>query len=70
LPGLDITPPLDAPELTRPEHKPKMELSEGEGVCPPEGSAADEEEGSILVHVGVPLKAVLLSLWEGGPLDG
>ena len=66
LEGLGLTPPLDAPELIRAEDKPKMELSDEEGVCPPEGADADETERSIQ-HIGVPLEAVLRNLWKGGP---
>ena len=40
------------------------------GVDTPEGGDADEVSGDVLIHIGVPLEAVLLSLWEGGPLPG
>ena len=65
LPGLGLDPPPDSEELIRPEETPKMELSKEEGVVPCEGDDADEKDSSILVHVGVPLQAVLLNLWEG-----
>ena len=70
LEGLDIIPPLDAPELRAPEEKPNMEHSFREGVCPPEGADANESDRSTLIHVGVPLKAVLRDLWSGGAQDG
>jgi len=45
-----------------------LEEQRGRNTC--EGGDADEVcEDSVLVHVGVPLKAVLLSLWEGGACD-
>ena len=69
LPLGGLTPPLDAIELIRPEHKPKRERSEAGGVETLEGGDADEDSPS-LIHVGVPLEAVLRDLWTGGPDDG
>ena len=40
------------------------------GVLPPEGGATEESNESVLVHIGVPLEAVLHSLWVGGPAHG
>ena len=70
--GLDITPPMDAPELISPEEKPKKELSDGEGVCPPEGGSADDLHIRGLTHIGQvgPPPGFLRVLWKGGALDG
>ena len=68
LSGLGLEPPSDSDELRRPEETPKrseMEPSTEGGVVPCEGDDADESERSVLIHVGVPLEAVLLNLWEG-----
>ena len=46
------------------------EPSRERGVVLPEDGDDDGKECAVLIHVGVPLKAVLLSLWEGGPVDG
>ena len=71
IPGLGFDPPPDS-ELACDvgEGRWQMELSKGGGVLPPEGGDADETERSVLTHIGVPLSAVLLNLWTGGPSDG
>ena len=58
-----VSPPMIA---LGPEPEEEMEPLERERVAPPEGGAADETDSSVLVHIGVPLEAVLLHLWEGG----
>ena len=45
-----------------------MEPEGAAGVVPYEGADATEVSGD-LVHISVPLKAVLLNLWRGIPLD-
>ncbi len=52
-----------------PPPEPEEELEGGEGVEPPEGGDAEDKNasGRPLIHIGVPLEAVLLNLWEGGP---
>ena len=70
LPGLGLDPPPDSEEFVRSEETPKVEHSKEEGVVPLEGGATDEKDSSVLVHVGVPLQAVLLNLWEGEVFDG
>ncbi len=46
----------------------KLERPRERGVPPPEGGDTERESNeSVLVHIGVPLKAVLHDLWTGGP---
>ena len=64
-----VLPLLDS-ELERTGLNPELEPSREGGVVPLEGGATEEKEGSVLTHIGVPLEAVLLNLWEGGVLYG
>ncbi len=73
LPLEGLVPPPDCEEVVAPEEKPNSTggtSCKGEGSKPCEGVDADDcHKSGILIHVGVPLEAVLRSLWEGGP-DG
>ncbi len=70
LPLVGLAPPiLSATSHDYTEETPKGTLEQRGGSKPCEGGAAEEGDRSVLIHVGVPLKAVLLSLWEGGPID-
>ncbi len=53
----------DEPDLPPPDGA--VEPLGGERVVPPVGADSDEKERSVLVHIGVPLEAVLRNLWEG-----
>ncbi len=69
-----LSPPPDSVELEPPpEGLSEVEHAFREGVeGTPEGGAADEVTpvSRPLIHVGVPLEAVLRDLWKGGPIDG
>ena len=52
------------------EGRDEMEPPDGGRVVPLEGGDTEESNGSVLQHIGVPLKAVLYNLWIGGPCDG
>ena len=68
IPGVDVGAPpgiYEKPDALETE----MEHPEESRVSTPESGAADRDIRSVLVHVGVPLEAVLRNLWEGDVVD-
>ena len=65
IPGLGLTPPLEAKELIRPEETPKVELLRGERVEPLEGGGARDHN---LRHISEyePPEGWLSTMWLGG----